>query len=318
MAQVEIECEWVRGVSAATAYSDINDSPVCVDNPTAGGTGASTGHNIGFAAPPFLSVDYLHYDESEQAKIMMAVQSGDMRFNFTEVVVTKGINPEYTGGVVGNHVVESNHLLGMMGKEVKKIYVVKNWDLVATQGAAEKNNQYAGCFTHRNDQLFQTKSAAIHAEKYNWIVNNERIYNNDVDQGALQQHYLSSCETHWQCLPGQMDTLEFNQDVVSVLGNTQDAGTVDNTNAASCITQRYLGANAHVIGLNLDKYNEMGNARGNGTRISSAPIEFRYSVQKANTGVVGTERRAAINLTFFIEHRRSLIINSLGVSVSDI
>ena len=115
-----------------------------------------------------------------------------------------------------------------------------------------------------------------------------------------------------------MDTLQFNEDVVSVLGNTQDAGTVDNTNAPSCITQRYLGGNAHVIGLNLDKYNEMGNARGNGTRISSAPIEFRYSVQKANTGVAGTERRAAINLTFFIEHRRSLIINSLGVSVSDI
>jgi len=62
----------------------------------------------------------------------------------------------------------------------------------------------------------------------------------------------------------------------------------------------------------------MGNARGNGTRISSAPIQFRYQVNKANTGVAGTERRAAINLTFFIEHRRSLIINSLGVSVSDI
>ena len=317
MAQVEIECEWVKGVDAATAYQDINESPVVVDNPTAGGTGASVGHNIGFAAPPFLSVDYLHYDESEQAKIMQAVQAGDMRFNFTEVVVTKGINPEYTGGV-GTSEVESNHLLGMMGKEVKKIYVVKNWDLVSTQGAAEKNNQYAGCFTHRNDQLFQLKSAAIHKEKYNWIVNNERIYNNDVEQGALQQHYLSCCETGWQCLPGQMDTLNFNQDVVSVLGNTQDAGTVDNTNAPSCITQRYLGGNAHVIGLNLDKYNEMGNARGNGTRISSAPIEFRYSVEKANTGVANTERRAAINLTFFIEHRRSLIINSLGVSVSDI
>ncbi len=115
-----------------------------------------------------------------------------------------------------------------------------------------------------------------------------------------------------------MDTHDFNQDVVSVLGNTQDAGTVDNTNGASGITQRYLGGNAHVIGLNLDKYNEMGNARGNGTRISSAPIEFRYRVEKANTGAPATERRAAVNLSFFVEHRRSLIINSLGVSVSDI
>ena len=93
---------------------------------------------------------------------------------------------------------------------------------------------------------------------------------------------------------------------------------MDNANGPSCFTQRILGGNAHVIGINLDKYNEMGNARGNGTRISSAPIEFRYSVQKSNTGVAGTESRAAINLTFFIEHRRSLILNSLGVSVSDV
>ena len=318
MAQVEIECEWERGPDAATTYNNINQMPAVVDNPLAGGIGATTGHNLGFAAPPFLSCDYLHYDEDEQAKIVAGVQNGSYRFNFTEVVVTKGINPEYTGGVVGNHVVESNHLLGMMGKEVKKIYVVKNWDVVSTQGAAEKNNQYTGCFTHRNTQLWGIKSANIDSEKYNWIVNNERMFNSDVSQGALQHHYLNHCETNFQCLPGQYDTLNFNENVLSVLGNTQDAGTVDNTNADSCITQRFLGGNAHVIGLNLDKYNEMGNARGNGTRISSAPIEFRYSVQKSNTGVAGTESRAAINLTFFIEHRRSLILNSLGVSVSDV
>lgn len=318
MAQVEIECEWHRGPDAATTYSAINDAPVVVDNPTAGGIGATTGHNINFASPPFLSLDYLHYDEDEQAKIISGIQNGSYRFNFTEVIVTKGINPEYVGAPGSDGPVESNHLLGMMGKEVKKIYVVKNWDLNSTQGAAEANNQYAGCFTHRNEQLWNTKSAAIHGEKYNFIVNNERLFNMDVDQGALQHHYMNHCESNFQVLPGQYDTLDFNQDVVSVLGNTQDAGTVDNTNADSCITQRYLGGNAHVIGLNLDKYNEMGNARGNGTRISSAPIEFRYSVNKANTGAGATERRAAINLTFFIEHRRSLIINSLGVSVSDI
>jgi len=318
MAQVEIECEWAKGPDAATQYADINTMPVVVDNPTAGGIGATTGHNIGFAAPPFLSLDYLHYDDSEQAKIIQGIQQGQYTFNFTEVVVTKGINPEYTGGAATSGPVESNHILGMMGKEVKNIYVVKNWDVNSVQGNAEKNNQYAGCFTHRNDQLWDLKSANVHKELYNWIINNERMYDKDVNLGAMQQHYLSACETNWQCLPGQMDTLDFNQDVVSVLGNTQDAGTVDNTNGASGITQRYLGGNAHVIGLNLDKYNEMGNARGNGTRISSAPIQFRYEVEKANTGVAASERRAAINLTFFIEHRRSLIINSLGVSVSDI
>ena len=317
MAQVEIECEWHKGPANATTYADINQSPAVIDNPLDAGAAASTGHDLSFAQPPFLSLDYLHYDEDEQMKIMNAVNSGNMRFNFTECTVIKGINPEYTGGV-GTEIVESNHLIGMMGKEVKKIYVAKNWDVVSTQGDAEKNNQYAGCFTHRNTQLWNTKSAAIHKEKYNFVINNERLYDKEVDQGAMQHHYLSSCEDHFQCLPGQYDTLNFNQDVVNVLGNTADDGLVDNVGADSCITQRFLGGNAHVIGLNLDKYNEMGNARGNGTRISSAPIEFRYSVEKENTGVANTERRAAINLTFFVEHRRSLIINSLGVSVSDI
>lgn len=318
MAQVEIECEWHRGPAAATALNAINTAPVVLDNPVAGGAGATTGHNITFAQPPFLSLDYLHYDEDEQAKIMAGIQNGSYRFNFTEVVVTKGINPEYTGAGGTDGPVESNHLLGMMGKEVKKIYVVKNWDLNSTQGAAEKDNQYAGCFTHRNTQLWDTKSAAIHGEKYNWIVNNERIYNMDVDQGALAHHYMNHCEDNFQVLPGQYDTMDFNQDVVNVLANTDYDGLVDNTNNTSCITQRFMGGCGNVVGLNLDKYNEMGNARGNGTRISSAPIEFRYTVNKANTGAGATERRAAINLTFFIEHRRSLIINSLGVSVSDI
>jgi len=319
MAQVEIECEWAKGPAAATTYADINQAPVVVDNPTAGGVGATNNHNIGFAAPPFLSLDYLHYDEEEMAKIRNAVNSGNYRFNFSEVVVTKGINPEYGGAVVAEHVVESNHLLGMMGKEVKKIYVVKNWDLVSTNGNHERNNQYAGCFTHRNDQLWDLKSANIRGESYNWIVNNQRIYNMDISQGALQHHELNECETLYQCLPGAYDTLDYNQDVVSVLANTPPAGTVDNTNAISAITQRYLGGNAHVIGLNLDKYNEMGNAPGNGTRISSAPIEFRYSVKKNYAGAAPNAANdvAAINLTFFIEQRRSLVINELGVSVSD-
>ena len=71
------------------------------------------------------------------------------------------------------------------------------------------------------------------------------------------------------------------------------------------------------IGLNLDKYNEMGNAVGNGTMISTAPIEFRYTCNKIESAVAGDRRKAAINLTFFIEHRRSLIITKLGVKVSD-
>jgi hypothetical protein len=317
MAQLEIECEWHRGPAAATTYANINSAPVCANDPSAGGLAASTGHNISFAAPPFLSIDYLHYDENEQAKIAAAVANNGYRFNFTEVVVTKGINPEYTGGVNGTHIVESNHLLGMMGKEVKKIYVVKNWDLLSAQGQTEKDFTDAGCQTHRNVQLWDLKSANIRQEKYNFIVNNERLYNMDVENPSLQHHYTSHCENNWQVYPAQFDTLNFNADALSILGNTQDAGVVDNTNGPSCFTQRIMGGNAHVIGLNLDKYNEMGNAVGNGTLISTAPIEFRYSCAKIESAVGADVRKAAINLTFFIEHRRSLIITQLGVKVAD-
>ena len=61
----------------------------------------------------------------------------------------------------------------------------------------------------------------------------------------------------------------------------------------------------------------MGNTPGNGTMISSAPIEFRYSCSKIESAVAADVRKAAINLTFFIEHRRSLIITELGVKVAD-
>ena len=319
MAQVEIECEWTRGPDSATTYANINSAPVIVNNPLDPAAGASTNHNIQFAQPPFLSLDYLHYDEDEMIRIQNHIKAGKYAFNFTEVVVTKGINPQYEGAVVAEHVVESNHLIGMMGKEVKKIYVVKNWDLNSTSGANEKNNQYAGCFTHRNDQLWDLKSANVANEKYNWIINNTRIYNMDIEQGALQHHELSSCEDQYQCLPGTYDTLNFNQNVVNVLANTAADGLVDNAGAGSSITQRYLGGNSHVIGLNLDKYNSMGNTRGNGTRISSAPIEFRYSCKKNYAGAAPNAANSVspINLTFFIEHRRSLVITELGVSVSD-
>ena len=69
--------------------------------------------------------------------------------------------------------------------------------------------------------------------------------------------------------------MDFNQDVLSLLNNTGEAGTVDNAAADTGFSQRILGGSMNVIGLNLDKYNEMGDAVGNGERIGSAPIEFR-------------------------------------------
>jgi hypothetical protein len=316
MAQVELEFHFRGGPAAATAYQNINDAPIVANDPQAGGLGASTGHQINFASPPFLSLDYLHYDESEQEKIMDQVKSGEIRMNFTEVVRTQGINPEYTGGVNGTHPISSNHIIGMAGKEVKKIYVCKSWDIQSASGDAEKNNLLAGAQVHRNIQLWNYKSVAMLGEKYNFIINNERVYNSDVELGATQHRYMSECEGHWQCLPGQYDTNNFNQSVVNVLNNARDDG-VPNTNNNAGKTAVFLGGCSHVIGINLDKYNEFGNTPGNGTRIGSSPIEFNYTCNKVESGVGGEVNKAAVNLTFYIEHRRSLIINQLGVSVSD-
>jgi hypothetical protein len=112
--------------------------------------------------------------------------------------------------------------------------------------------------------------------------------------------------------------MNFNADILNLLNNSPDNGTPDNTNAAAGVSQRILGSSMNVIGLNLDKYNEMGNAIGNGERIGSAPIEFRYSCSKTrDAGTPANENSAAVNLTFFIEHRRSLVIDKMGVNVSD-
>ena len=83
-------------------------------------------------------------------------------------------------------------------------------------------------------------------------------------------------------------------------------------------TYTFCKLSISTIGLNLDKYNEMGNAVGNGERIGSAPIEVRFTCNKTrDAGTPANENSAAVNLTFFIEHRRSLIINKMGATVSD-
>ena len=83
MAQTEIVCEWHSGPTATARYDSINQSPVIVNN--AALAGATVGLNIGFAAPPTLQVDYIHYPEAEQMKIMNAVQGAGIRLNFSEV-----------------------------------------------------------------------------------------------------------------------------------------------------------------------------------------------------------------------------------------
>ncbi len=315
MAQTEIVCEWHAGPTAAARYDSINHAPVIVNNAALAGTTA--GLNIGFAAPPTLQVDYIHYPEDEQMKIMNAVQGAGIRLNFSEVVTTFGVNPEKAAGD-GTTAVTSNHILGMAGKEVKKIYVAKNYDKLSTQGQVERNNTQTGCQTHVNQYLWDNKSIQCPGEIYNFIVNNERMYGIDIANPSQAYNQLKQCEQIAHVLPAQFDTMDFDQNVLSLLNNTGEAGTVDNAAADSGFSQRILGGSMNVIGLNLDKYNEMGNAVGNGERIGSAPIEFRFTCNKTrNAGTPADENSAAVNLTFFIEHRRSLIIDKMGAQVSD-
>jgi len=60
---------------------------------------------------------------------------------------------------------------------------------------------------------------------------------------------------------------------------------------------------------------------GNGLRIGSAPIEFNYArlalARSAGNGGAAASALSEINLTFYICYRRSLIIRSLGLDVSD-
>ena len=323
MAQVEIECEWKAGPSSTTQYQNIIDSPVIVNN--ANLAGATAGLNIGFASPPVLQLDYIHYPEEEMQKIMAQVDRG-LALNFTEVVTTHGVNPELGAVANGTYPVSSNHILGMAGKEVKKIYIQKNLDKKSAQGAVEKDYTQGGCQTHRNQYLWDFKSVQCPSEIYNFIVNNERIYGIDIANPSQAYNQLQQCEQVAHVLPAQHDTMNFNADVLSILNNTKDAGTVDNAANDSAFTQRMLGGSMNVIGLNLDKYNalDMAGGRyktatpGNGERIGSAPIEVRYTCSKTrDAGTPTNENRSAVNLTFFIEYRRALIINNMGVSVSD-
>ena len=315
MAQTEIVIEWKAGPTAAAQYDAINQAPVIVNN--AALAGATVGLNIGFAAPPTLQVDYIHYPEDEQIKLMNTVQGTGIRLNFSEVVTTYGVNPEKAIGD-GTSAITSNHIIGMAGKEVKKIYIAKNYDKLSAQGVVEKNNTQTGCQTHVNQYLWDNKSIQTPGEIYNFIVNNERIYGIDIANPSQAYNQLKQCEDIAHVLPAQFDTMDFNADVLSLLNNTGEAGTVDNAAATSGFSQRILGGSMNVIGLNLDKYNEMGNAIGNGERIGSAPIEFRFTCNKTrDAGTTANENSAAVNLTFFIEHRRSLIINKMGADVSD-
>ena len=300
MAQVELIFEWNPSVASsklrnhASSYDNIV-VPVAVD-----AADDSVGYNATFASPPFLSMDYLHYNDQERMKIMDEIGKG-LTMNFREVVFTKGINQSNDAAEA---VVTSNHLLGMAGKEVQNIYVLKD---VKNTAIIANNPTYT-----RNPTLNKWKSQQSYDEAYNVFINNQKIYNRDVSNPATQYNYLTQCDSKWHCMPTEYDTMNYNANLKHVLLDTNQIGVVDGTAANNGLSADRFPGSKHVIGIPLLKHPGLGNAPGNGERIGSAPIEFTYSNKKA------TDRNPAITeLMFFIEHRRSMVITPLGVTVSD-
>ena len=327
MAQVEIEVVWAKCGDANIAAVNVQDSAV-IERPVPATAGARIRQGlVTMTANPSLICDFIHYDDVEKQRIFNAINTGaGMRLNFTETVVTNGVNPASTAAVGGAadayQLVESNHIIGMSMKEVKKIYVWKEYDLNSPAGATEIDGNFNQVYTHRSVTDNRYKSQQIPGEKYNFIINNNRIYNREIDNVATQHNYLSQCDDeHWNCIEPLYDTATYNTSKCAELLDTGWAQGVATQNINAQRTKPYMAGSQHIIGLNLDKYNAAGNTVGNGQRISSAPIEFQYSrVGIGRSGAAGGAANsllAPVLLTFFIEYRRSLIIRALGIDVSD-
>jgi len=318
MAQVELEIEWNQSVSAATQLQTVINNVTIPANPDL--AAATQNQHSSFGATPYLALDYIHYPDNERESIMAAVQNG-LTMNFREVVMTKGINPALaaTGATQTNVAVTSTHLLGMANKAVQNIYVVKQAQRT-NQAQAQLDMRLNGVPLVNNHQFNQFKSVNGTNEKYNIFINNQKLYNRDIDNTATQYHYLTQCEKKWACMPCEYDAFNYDADWNNVLNNSSVVGAANNTVNNNGETGRWCPGQKHVIGIPLMKYPEMGSVPGNETRQGSAPIEFQYETAKslANPAAAATDTDQAINLTFFIEYRSNMTITPLGVTVSDL
>tara|TARA_R110002012_G_scaffold304666_3_gene508282 strand:+ start:441 stop:2078 length:1638 start_codon:yes stop_codon:yes gene_type:complete len=324
MAQVEIEVIWAKCGDPNVAAVNIEESAVIERPIPINAANRARQGTVTMTNSPTLICDYIHYDDVEKQRIFDAINSGGgMALNFTEVVVTRGVNPASTVSIAAGtdqyEMIESNHIIGMAMKEVKKIYVWKEFDITSPDGIVEIDGDYNQVYTHRSIVDNSYKSQQIPGEKYNFIINNQRIYSRDVDNVALQHNYLSQCHDEaWNCVEPLYDTANYNFSKCAELLDTSWASGVATQTIDSGRSKPFLAGSQNVLGLNLDKYNASGNTPGNGMRISSAPIEFQYSrVAIGVNGSAANSLRCPVNLTFFIEYRRSLIIRPLGIDVSD-
>ena len=335
MALVQIEIDWAPcgdpGLAAGATLDNIVTDRVI---PAAAINAQGVLVNRGTVAmnTPTMLLDYIHYDDVERQKIFDAVNTtGGMRLDFSEVLLTRGVNPaqfsnaEAIGGVALQRASQSNHILGMAQKELKKIYVTKNFDLRSPRGVAEQNADTNLVKTHRNILTNQFKSQQMIGESYNFFINNARVYDRDVENVMVQHDYLSQCHNNYAVPNIYYDTANYNANKMKIALDSSYASGVATVDLNQGRTHRYLPGASHIIGLNLDKRNNLGSVPGNGVRIGSAPIEFNYNRlcvipgarQGADANGTLDGMSAECNLDFYIVYRRSLIIRALGVDTSD-
>ena len=327
MASMELEIEWAQaGQSAANGGTGANQTDSCLISAaiptTAAGRVVRT--EVTMAANPFLMMDFIHYPEEQMDQIRQQIDTTGIVVPFIEMVATRGVNPESQTAVGGGadtyERIESNHILGMAGKEIESIFIQKDFNDRSLNGLAEIDGNYNQVYTHRNVLTNKLKSQAIPGEEYNFLINNVRIYNQDVGNKALAHHYLSQCEPRgFQCLDAQYDTTGYDVNKCKELldsewqGGALTAQTIDLGRS-----KPYLAGTMSPIGLNLKKYNVLRPTLGNGMRIGSAPIQLSYSrVAIGSAAGAASSLRGAVDLNIYIEFKRTLRIHSTGVQVVD-
>jgi len=320
MAQVEIIIEWNPcGDATAGAAAGARLDNVLTDAtiPDAAANAAPAIAQLGTVQMdlPTMLLDFIHYTDEERQKIVDAIGSaGGMRLNFSEVLYTRGVNP--AAAATGQ--VASQHILGMAMKEVKKIFVAKNYDQFTATGAAELNADFNSIKTHRNILYNQFKSQQIPGESWNIFINNNRLYDRDISNPLIQHDYLSQCKGNFRVPASHYNTENYNLDANRILLDREySAGAVGADVLNAGMSRRYLPGSTNYIGINLDKYNNLGSAIGNGLRIGSSPIVFDYNRLAIAAGADNGGHLAEVNLDFYIQYRRSLVIRPLGIDVSD-
>ena len=327
MASLELEVEWAQaGQSAANGGTAANQTNSCLIDAAIPNTAAARARRTTatMAANPILMMDFIHYPEEQMNQIQAQIESSGIMIPFVEMVSTAGVNQASAtaaGGAADTfEKVESNHLLGMAGKEVEAIYVQKDFDDASGAGLAEIDGNYNQVYAHRNIITNRLKSQQIPGEEYNFIINNVRVYNQDVKNAALQHHYVSQCEPRpFQCVDAAYSTAGYDVNKCKELLDSQfTSGAEDAQNINRGRSKPYLAGTMNVIGLNLKKYNVLAPTVGNGERIGSAPIQLKYSrVAIGAAAGAADSLRGAVNLNMFIEFKRTMLITPTGVVTSD-